>query len=91
VSRFKLLPGKYMEKTSAVGSFGFANSFGLYDMHGNVWEWCEDNWHHSYEHAPNDGSAWVSTPGDCRSASRIMSAGYWNKDIGFRVVCAQDF
>jgi formylglycine-generating enzyme required for sulfatase activity len=99
------IKGKYLEKTSAVGSFGFANSFGLYDMHGNVWEWCEDNWHHSYEHAPNDGSAWVSdndhrllrggawvsTPGDCRSASRIMSAGYWNKDIGFRVVCTQDF
>jgi formylglycine-generating enzyme required for sulfatase activity len=37
------------------------NAFGLYDMHGNVWEWCEDNWHKSYEGAPKDASPWMSS------------------------------
>ena len=58
--------------TSPVGSFG-ANGFGLHDMLGNIWEWCADTWHTSYEGAPTDGSAWV---GDAASA-RVIRGGSW--------------
>jgi formylglycine-generating enzyme required for sulfatase activity len=76
--------GEYRQETTDVGSFP-PNAFGLYDMHGNVWEWCLDLWHDSYKDAPTDGSAWTTgnssyrvnrggswgdIPGKCRSAYR---------------------
>jgi formylglycine-generating enzyme required for sulfatase activity len=51
-----------------------ANAFGLYDMHGNSWEWCEDDWHESYEGAPTDGSAWIDKP---RGRLRVVRGGSW--------------
>ena len=70
--------GQYREKTIPVGSLKFANSFGLYDMHGNVWEWCEDDFHDNYEGAPVDGTAWKDASNDSRS--KILRGGSWIGD-----------
>ena len=94
--------GVYRHQTTEVGSF-FANGWGLHDMHGNVWEWCLDPWHGSYEGAPADGSVWTAGGG----ASKLLRGGSWyinprncrsacrsdnrpdgsNSGIGFRVCC----
>ncbi|MBD2312078.1 SUMF1/EgtB/PvdO family nonheme iron enzyme [Desertifilum sp. FACHB-1129] len=66
--------GKYRQETTPVGHFGVANAFGLYDMHGNVWEWCQDVWHKNYHGAPTDGRAWESG-GDL--SSRLLRGGSW--------------
>jgi formylglycine-generating enzyme required for sulfatase activity len=55
------------------------NAFNLYDMHGNVWEWVEDDWHDNYTGAPKDGSAWIETP---RDVGRVLRGGYWDVDPG---------
>ncbi len=64
--------GEFRGQTVPVGSFP-PNAFGLYDMHGNVWEWCQDTWHDSYKGAPSDGSAW----GRGEKESRVVRGGSW--------------
>jgi formylglycine-generating enzyme required for sulfatase activity/predicted Ser/Thr protein kinase len=65
--------GNDRQATTDVGTFP-PNAFGLYDMHGNVWEWCADVWHDNYNGAPTDGTAW-SVGGD--NSSRILRGGSW--------------
>ena len=90
----------YRGKTTPVGSFA-ANAFGLYDMHGNVWEWCGDWYKEDYYASgqPVDpvgpdsgqcrvlrGGSWVYKPGRLRSADRDRDASGTRDDvIGFRV------
>lgn len=61
-------------RTAPVGSFA-ANAFGLHDMHGNVWEWCEDVWQADYGEPgrPDDGSPWTSGP----QSRRVVRGGSW--------------
>ncbi|MUG95970.1 SUMF1/EgtB/PvdO family nonheme iron enzyme [Scytonema sp. UIC 10036] len=66
--------GKSHEKTTTVGSFKVANKFGLFDMHGNIREWCTDCWHENYESAPSDGSPWF----DENDNLRLLRGGSWN-------------
>lgn len=94
--------GEFLGKTTEVGIYP-PNAFGLYDMHGNVWEWCQDTWHPNYDGAPSDGSAWEIDG----SHERVLRGGSWYyfprlcrsvyrfwwvpderfKSFGFRVVC----
>ncbi|MDE5091865.1 MAG: formylglycine-generating enzyme family protein [Trichodesmium sp. St18_bin3_1_1] len=87
--------GEHRKQTTPVGQFS-ANGFGLYDMHGNVWEWCGDEWHDNYRNAPIDGSTWLNgdkqrsplrggswyvIPIFCRSAVRLLYLRRGDQDI----------
>ena len=92
-------PGVYQHGTSPVGSYP-PNAFGLYDMHGNLWEWCADDWFDDYSGAGVDGQprqsfsssfkvvrggSWHETPNHCRSATRLKFAARERDDyVGFR-------
>ncbi|MEG4148475.1 bifunctional serine/threonine-protein kinase/formylglycine-generating enzyme family protein [Microcoleus sp. Pol12B5] len=95
--------GLYRAKTTDVGSFP-PTAFGLYDMHGNVWEWCSDRFHSNYNGAPTDGTSWETGTDDrrvsrggscssnavvCRTAFRAYDpAAYSYWNRGFRVALA---
>ncbi len=94
--------GLYRKQTTDVGTFP-PNAFGLYDMHGNVLEWCSDEWHDNYDGAPTDGSSWKKgaksyrvlrggswhcDPRYCRSSFRLGSTSDGDSNmVGFRVAC----
>ena len=65
--------GEFRQKTLSVDSFQ-PNPWGLYQVHGNVWDWVEDCWNESYQGAPSDGSAWTSS-GVC--GRRVVRGGSW--------------
>jgi formylglycine-generating enzyme required for sulfatase activity len=73
--------GTYRVQTIEVGSFP-ANAWGLHDMHGNVWEWCEDHWHGSYKGAPTDGSAWLNPKAEVDEL-RLLRGGSWFNNPGY--------
>jgi formylglycine-generating enzyme required for sulfatase activity len=76
-------------ETTPVGSFP-PNAFGLYDMHGNVYEWCQDVWNDNYNGAPTDGSAWLTGKD---TNQRLLRGGSWDNDNPENCRCAnrEDF
>ncbi|EKU96832.1 hypothetical protein Lepto7375DRAFT_0747 [Leptolyngbya sp. PCC 7375] len=81
--------GVYRGQTTPVGSFKIANGFGLYDMHGNAWEWCEDHWHNNYTEAPTDGRAWRTNKS--RRSDRVLRGGSWLGNPGYCRSASRDF
>lgn len=70
--------GNYRGETTPVGFFEVTNAFGLFDMHGNVREWCLDPWHGNYDGAPTDGSAWMENTSESNSEERVRRGGSWD-------------
>jgi formylglycine-generating enzyme required for sulfatase activity len=70
--------GRDSNGTTSITKFA-SNPWGLRDMHGNVWEWCEDSWHDDYEGAPDDGSVWQGG----EESLRVLRGGSWVDDPRF--------
>lgn len=71
--------GKYDKKTTPVDSF-MPNPFGLYDLHGNVWEWCEDHYSPNYRSKPNDGNPYYSR---MKNQPRLVRGGSWSLSASY--------
>jgi formylglycine-generating enzyme required for sulfatase activity len=71
--------GEYREETTPVDHFEGANAYGLTNMHGNVFEWCQDHWHSNYDGAPTDGSAWLTEDSEASRVIRfrLIRGGSW--------------
>ena len=69
-------PNLTSQTANAVGGhqLTLTNGWGLFEMHGNVFEWCADHWHDSYDGAPANGSAWMAARG---AAPRVVRGGSW--------------
>jgi formylglycine-generating enzyme required for sulfatase activity len=78
--------GENRQQTSPVAHFP-ANAWGLHDMHGNVWEWCDDQWHGTYAGAPDDGRPWIDEKTD-EKRYRLLRGGSWGFSPG---VCRSAF
>ena len=70
-------------ETTDVGSFR-PNAFGLYDLHGNLWEWCADSWHGNYQDAPTNGRVWE----EGGSIERVFHGGSWGDPLQ-KLRCAE--
>jgi formylglycine-generating enzyme required for sulfatase activity len=81
--------GAYLKTVTPVGAYP-SNLWGLCDMHGNVWEWCRDDWHDNYKDSPTDGSAWISADVD-GSAKMLRGGGWINNPRNCRSACRNYF
>ena len=66
------------DKSNRVCFYPYANAFGLHDMHGNVWEWCMDQWHPNYNNATTDGTAWTDST---ENENRVYRGGSWRNEL----------